>query len=802
MKLLLLAGLAGTAALSSTAPAQTALTAWHESGQTWIKWTDNQTFAGADSWSIYRSSAPITDLAQAQLIAKSYPEDAEGAALRVASPTATWVVPDPATSGTLALAASEALFVYTPRAAVAEYFAVVKTGDTLLTSDNTFGPLAQTIAPVRPHAQLTGSNAGHPYTVYALWIDGDSDLGAGRVDFPILGGASFRGVARLFCVFEPTLGLPPAPMPMVAYLHGGDGTFWTNRPSTSAAHQIDLHVEDGLYVTFDDRVWVRAAAPQPDAPTDVRTRWFGFVHAFDRFESPSATPPANAIVSDTAQRALDWILDWFVTTQGVDSERIAFAGLSMGGRGTGLYSRARPERVSAALMFVPPVDQRALPGWDGLFGGPDQNLLTTLGVGYVDLLHLDTPLSALDVPFGRVISGTDDTVVGWIGVPSAYRSIDAQSFGWHLYWDGRGHTNSGGQWLGEQFNGSPKLAVQSLTSFRKSRSFPAFTRVDHAVNNPGQQPDPGDDVFPANGTAAGTWGGYFEWDDATLVDTPTLWSSEMWVVSVSTFPGDVPPTTFARATVGVRRAQAFLPAACTSVDWTLVRVSDGVVLASGSTTVDSSGHVSVPGLLLNTTVVRLELRPGTAIVDCNANGTADACDIELGTSTDANTDGVPDECQSAIALCFGDGSGSACPCANSGASGHGCANSIDPAGGLLAASGVASVVADSMVLLGTNMPNAAVLYFQGTLLLNGGVGLPFGDGLRCAGGAVVRLATQTNVAGASQYPELGEPPLSVRGAIPGIGGLRYYQAWYRNAAMFCTPAAFNLTNAVSVTWTP
>ena len=33
-------------------------------------------------------------------------------------------------------------------------------------------------------------------------------------------------------------------------------------------------------------------------------------------------------------------------------------------------------------------------------------------------------------------------------------------------------------------------------------------------------------------------------------------------------------------------------------------------------------------------------------------------------------------------------------------------------------------------------------------------------------------------------------------------GLRTYQVWYRNAAAFCTPSTFNLTNGWETTWMP
>jgi hypothetical protein len=41
----------------------------------------------------------------------------------------------------------------------------------------------------------------------------------------------------------------------------------------------------------------------------------------------------------------------------------------------------------------------------------------------------------------------------------------------------------------------------------------------------------------------------------------------------------------------------------------------------------------------------------------------------------------------------------------------------------------------------------------------------------------------------------------VTGAIAAPGD-RYYQVWYRNAAAFCGPDTFNLTNGLRVTWTP
>src|SRR5207244_9912002 len=140
-----------------------------------------------------------------------------------------------------------------------------------------------------------------------------------------------------------------------------------------------------------------------------------------------------------------------------------------------------------------------------------------------------------------------------------------------------------------------------------------------------------------------------------------------------------------------------------------------------------------------------------------------------GLATGTNASGTP--------FCFGDGSGTACPCANNGSSGNGCANSVNAAGANLTASGAASASGDTLVLLGSGMPNSSALYFQGTTQIS----LVFGDGLRCAGGTIVRLGTEVNSAGASQYPFGADLPISQRGRVPAGGGTRTYQCWLRDA---------------------
>lgn len=152
--------------------------------------------------------------------------------------------------------------------------------------------------------------------------------------------------------------------------------------------------------------------------------------------------------------------------------------------------------------------------------------------------------------------------------------------------------------------------------------------------------------------------------------------------------------------------------------------------------------------------------------------------------------------------CHGDGTASACPCGNTSAPGarEGCLNSLG-AGGKLRARGEASLANDTLVFDGSQMPNASALYFQGTTRVNGGSGVVFGAGLRCAGGATLRLLTKMNLDGASSYPQAGDPSVSVKGQVQ-TPGTRTYQARYRNAFPACVPDLFNLTNAIEIVWQP
>lgn len=149
-----------------------------------------------------------------------------------------------------------------------------------------------------------------------------------------------------------------------------------------------------------------------------------------------------------------------------------------------------------------------------------------------------------------------------------------------------------------------------------------------------------------------------------------------------------------------------------------------------------------------------------------------------------------------FASCFGDGSsGFDCPCANLGASQRGCAHSANNLGGRLDSTGVAQPGGLSLNATGL-VPLQPALYFQANNVLNGGLGVIFGDGLRCIGGSVQRLEVQSSSAVGSSQSSVD---VFAAGGV-SLGELRHYQVWFRDPVGSPCGSGFNLTNAQTIQW--
>jgi hypothetical protein len=145
--------------------------------------------------------------------------------------------------------------------------------------------------------------------------------------------------------------------------------------------------------------------------------------------------------------------------------------------------------------------------------------------------------------------------------------------------------------------------------------------------------------------------------------------------------------------------------------------------------------------------------------------------------------------------CSGDGQGGVCPCGNFGQAEAGCVNSSG-SGAMLVGEGSASVAADSLYFRATQLPPGRfAMMVAGTADVNGGLGLPFGDGMMCTSGTSVSFGVKlSNAAGEAAFgPGLG----GLGGFQPGTS--RYFQVIYRDSsAMSPCGLRFNTSNGVRV----
>ncbi|MCC6409827.1 MAG: FG-GAP repeat protein [Planctomycetes bacterium] len=145
-------------------------------------------------------------------------------------------------------------------------------------------------------------------------------------------------------------------------------------------------------------------------------------------------------------------------------------------------------------------------------------------------------------------------------------------------------------------------------------------------------------------------------------------------------------------------------------------------------------------------------------------------------------------------LALGDGTGAACPCGNVGGAGQGCATSTG-SGASLRALGSASLSDVNFHLRSEGAPvgHLSVL-FSAAQPANGGLGTPFGDGLKGLAGTLKRLDQKSLCSSVVDWT-------SFPGTSIAPGATAYYQVWFRDLNGPCGGHA-NMTNAVAVTFAP
>ena len=167
---------------------------------------------------------------------------------------------------------------------------------------------------------------------------------------------------------------------------------------------------------------------------------------------------------------------------------------------------------------------------------------------------------------------------------------------------------------------------------------------------------------------------------------------------------------------------------------------------------------------------------------------------------------LPSRAQS-TAFCAGDGSLVPCPCANNGLVGRGCDNAATTGGAHLSTTG--STQPDTIVLFATGvMPGSLAIFLQGDAAQ---APAPWGDGLRCVGGNLIRLTGHHAFPSTTQVwapHEPGTTSISGFSSLHGDpllpGAVRHYQVYYRDPVDAFCPApqgsTWNATNAVQIVW--
>ena len=586
--------------LISSLHAQTNTRAWHTAGQTFVVWEHSGPVPRDTTYDIYRDDQPISSLSSATWVGRVFACDGENYRIWPYVPGARWRVPD-GLGGYYTIGPNEDLFVYTPHEPGSFYYAVVLTGDTLVGPSNTAGPINETADPITCHIQVHKPDT---VTIYAHWIDGRSDYNSGRPDYPVMGNEWANSVGFNFAVWEPFGGLPPGDVPLVTHIHGGYGNL------LELAAVARFLVPGGLLLCLDDPL--RCHVGFTDTMLDINTYWFGYRKKYNRF-APAWPVGQDTVVNYTARRVW-WEIEWVKENLAVDPDRVSLHGWSMGGFGTAFHTQMRPDLFSAGLAEVPqlkgPKGNVNPTGLWAIFGDTIQNYPTNFpgNPRFYDLTdqawRVRQPHE--DWPFLICISGKHDTLVLWPHNHERYILLDSARTGAWLYWDERGHMSW--EWVGAHFNPSEHISASFLTRFRRNQSFPAFWGTDLWPDSSGRQPDIGSGDT-ADGDPWGTWGGYLEWDPASVIEQPDKWSVKIWVVHQSAYPNDIPESDTILTNLTPRRLRSFRPVPGGYYRWCLVRDSDGDTLQAGVVQAGSDSTIDVMGLLLLKEKTTLTIEP-------------------------------------------------------------------------------------------------------------------------------------------------------------------------------------------------
>ncbi|MBI5169071.1 MAG: hypothetical protein HZA61_06260 [Candidatus Eisenbacteria bacterium] len=372
--------------------------------------------------------------------------------------------------------------------------------------------------------------------------------------------------------------------------HGRGGSFFSAMSGTGKPGEWVIAMDD--YLPTDD----------------VGDFYYGFTEAYDLGSTWNPAPRRGRVV-DYTDRGVMFLLDWAEREIGHDRKRVYAMGGSMGGSFASFLAWHHPDRIAAAMAFIPKVCFGYTPdsypnlriSFDRLWGTVNTNLPTTNGYGIFDWLdgrfmartlyrHGASPV------MGFV--GRNDVVVGWPEKIAFFDAMQSNRMGGTWYWDSRAHYDPSNttDWWPVQQN------WQQLYRYSLDRSYPA-------LSNCTADQDPGDGTT-LTGDATGTINGAIDWDD-DILDEPARYEITLRTRPLPTLSGTLEAPAIAHVDVTPRRLQEFLVTTRVGYHYDAYDQATHTLVASGDLQADSVAILTVPQVPVTPAGTRIILQPLT-----------------------------------------------------------------------------------------------------------------------------------------------------------------------------------------------
>jgi hypothetical protein len=583
-------------------PQPSGLAAFHRSGQTFLTWNEVGGLAG-EQYHVYRHNAPITaaNIGAARRLTGRWGALPEGSSIfwteREREPpiTANYVINDLAAP----LADTTGLFVWTTKEAGLFYYAVTTVYNGIENLAD-FGPgnslaAALSEAPADPQPVLVWQASGGRGFVFTQYLDYESY----NPTFDVPQGSAGQQYAYNYGVALPSANAcgspPPATYPVYLYLQGWGGRY-DNEPETP----------------YD---W---CAIQVYGDDPHQTWYYGHSATYDYRQG--GTADSGPIVNYTEERLLRAIYDalrgYGLAGRTADPDRVYVFGQSMGGSGALALGLRYPNVFAAAHAGEPMTNYAAADGTGGTVNWVEDvewkwgtvaanlpisntgryagHLAAYNGTGVWDWQNHQAQLVSRRGDDTALISldhGTLDTVIAWA---SQGRPVYGQFYAGRRAFSGA-TVEADHTWLGFAGMG-PMVSYETWAPFhawqaRRSETVPSLTYAS------------GSSPVPPNGPAEYNlnleWSA--SWHDfaGPPIDTASLWTIALRTTDGGSQTVDVTP----------RRRQQFVVTPGAVYHWENRRLSDNVLLQSGTVVADSAGLITAPAVQVNAAGVRLSFSP-------------------------------------------------------------------------------------------------------------------------------------------------------------------------------------------------